>query len=66
MARQETGQVNGTSIIHNLTYACLTEFGNAEYSLETMKWPESREKRMERRRKYIKTCRQNYGELQWR
>lgn len=45
MARQETGRVSGTSIIHNLTNACLTEFGNAEYSLETMEWLESREKR---------------------
>jgi len=45
MARQETGRVNGTSIFHNLTYAFLTEFGNAEYSLETMEWPERREKR---------------------
>jgi len=61
MARQETGRVNGTSIFHNLTYAFLTEFGNAEYSLETMEWPERREKR-EKNGKTEKKIGQNYGE----
>ncbi len=65
MARQETGQVNGTSIIHKLNIRLSNWVWQCRIFPGTMKWPESREKEWKDVEKYTQTCRQNYGECDW-